>query len=178
MFSFNLHKLTSNSHGIWLCTPWHLQIFCLDRQWHILHFLSNSQSLFQVSYYDENNQLIGRTEKAPFETTNAKSSPDQLMIGIAIVAVLVCMAIVIAIVVIFLRTWVYNSCKLYALVVTYEKLLSIYRDFVLLICGKSLKFLLTSLSCIVVWVAPSVCQKFWIKTFKMMIFFALITMYW
>ena len=85
----------------------HLDIyrfFCLDRQWHILHFLSNSRSLFQVSYYDENNQLIGRTEKAPFETTNAKSSPDQLMIGIAIVAVLVCMAIVIAIVVIFLRT--------------------------------------------------------------------------
>ena len=70
------------------------------------HFIFSVKFLivFQVSYYDENNQLIGRTEKAPFETTNAKSSPDQLMIGIAIVAVLVCMAIVIAIVVIFLRT--------------------------------------------------------------------------
>lgn len=60
-------------------------------------------SLFQVWYYDSNNQLIGRTKQAPFETQN-KSNPDQLMIGIAIVAVLVCMAIVIAIVVIFLRT--------------------------------------------------------------------------
>ncbi|KAF6032810.1 hypothetical protein EB796_008855 [Bugula neritina] len=56
----------------------------------------------QISYFDDNQQLIGRSEESVFETD--KPDNPNLMIGIAIVAVLVCMAIVIAIVVIFLRT--------------------------------------------------------------------------
>ncbi|XP_067946517.1 ephrin type-B receptor 2-like isoform X2 [Watersipora subatra] len=57
----------------------------------------------QVSYFDANNQLIGRSSEAVFQT-DSKSDNPSLMIAIAIVAVLVCMAIVIAIVVIFLRS--------------------------------------------------------------------------
>lgn len=56
----------------------------------------------QVEYYDEKDNLIGRSAERVFETE--KQDNSSLVIGIAITAVLVCMAIVITIVVLFLRT--------------------------------------------------------------------------